>query len=171
MNNYFKELDIVELLVDKLRYNEHGVFAGMRGTIMDSRKLSDNWLVSFDEGEKIITISAHEQDLKLIYSGTFKNPISKHSFVELVTDKEEYVSQGISNRTAGFVLDEITENGKWKCIFFPKGSKSESIDDFKIIFVNDEDLRFDKQFDVSEEEEKHLGDKELWWSAFTDHVK
>ncbi len=64
-----KEMDCVEVTVEKERYAKDGVHQGMQGWICDSRNIDDSWLVNFPQcGEKrdIATIAIKEKDLKLI---------------------------------------------------------------------------------------------------------
>ena len=64
-----KEMDCVEVTVEKERYIKDGVHQGMQGWICDSRNIDDSWLVNFPQcGEKrdIATIAVKEKDLKLI---------------------------------------------------------------------------------------------------------
>ena len=66
-----KEIDGVELVVEKERYTKHGVHKGMIGWICDDRKIEGCWLVCFDqEGDlpNIATIPVKEEDLRVIYS-------------------------------------------------------------------------------------------------------
>lgn len=70
-----KELDTVELITDRKRYNDAGVFKGMQGVIMDNRRIGTSWLVVFDgrpfdcDGIAVaesIDISVLEKDLKVV---------------------------------------------------------------------------------------------------------
>ena len=64
-----KELDCVEVIVEKDKYARDGVHKGMQGWICDSRNIDDSWLVNFPQyGEKedIAEISIKEEDLKVI---------------------------------------------------------------------------------------------------------
>lgn len=64
-----KELDCVEVVVEKDGYAKDGVHQGMHGWICDSRNIDESWLVNFPQcGEKrdIATIAVKEKDLKLI---------------------------------------------------------------------------------------------------------
>lgn len=67
-----KEMDCVEVLVEKERYAKCGVHKGMQGWICDPRSINDARLVSFprygDNGE-IATIAIKEADLKLLPDG------------------------------------------------------------------------------------------------------
>ncbi len=61
-----KELDCVELIVEKKRYANEGVHKGMRGWICDERNIDGCWLVNFPQyGEKedIATLAVQEADL------------------------------------------------------------------------------------------------------------
>ena len=62
-----KEMDCVELTVEKDKYARDGVHKGMQGWICDDRCIQNCWLVNFPQcGEKddIATISIKEEDLK-----------------------------------------------------------------------------------------------------------
>ena len=84
-----KEYDIVELLVDRPRYERFGVKKGMFGVIMSADKIEDSWQVIFSEfgsGRDIADISVKECDLKVVERVTHdmlipeqiaKNPIKK----------------------------------------------------------------------------------------------
>lgn len=64
-----KEMDCVEVTVEKEEYANEGVHQGMQGWICDPRNIDDSWLVNFPQcGEKrdIATINVKEKDLKLI---------------------------------------------------------------------------------------------------------
>ena len=67
-----KEMDCVEVTVEKEKYARDGVHKGMQGWICDSRNIEDSWLVNFPQyGEKedIATIAIKEQDLLLLPNG------------------------------------------------------------------------------------------------------
>lgn len=64
-----KELDCVEVIIEKEKYVREGVHKGMNGWICDSRCIQGYWLVNFPLcGEKndIAEIPVKEEDLKLI---------------------------------------------------------------------------------------------------------
>ncbi len=64
-----KELDPVEVIVEKECYAKEGVHQGMQGWICDDRCVNGFWLVNFPQcGEKddIAEIDIKESDLKLI---------------------------------------------------------------------------------------------------------
>jgi hypothetical protein len=61
-----KELDCVEVAVEKKRYTDEGVHKGMQGWICDDRCIDGHWLVNFPQyGEKedIATLDVLEADL------------------------------------------------------------------------------------------------------------
>lgn len=64
-----KEYDIVELLVDRSRYERAGVKKGMFGVIMSEDKVGDDlWQVIFTKfytGEDFADICVKESDLKV----------------------------------------------------------------------------------------------------------
>ena len=67
--NDVKEMDCVEVVVEKDRYAKYGIHQGMQGWICDPRNIDESWLVNFPQcGEKrdIATIAVKEKDLKLI---------------------------------------------------------------------------------------------------------
>ena len=67
-----KEMDCVELIVEKNKYANEGVHKGMQGWICDSRCINGMYLVCFphyDEKDNIATIPIKEEDLKLLPKG------------------------------------------------------------------------------------------------------
>jgi len=67
-----KELDCVEVSVEKEKYAKHGVHKGMQGWICDSDCIDGYWLVNFPQyGEKndIAEINIKEDDLLLLPKG------------------------------------------------------------------------------------------------------
>lgn len=44
-----KELDCVEVVVEKKRYADEGVHKGMQGWICDERNIEGRWLVNFPQ--------------------------------------------------------------------------------------------------------------------------
>ena len=64
-----KEMDIVEIIVEKKKYADEGVHKGMQGWICHNRCSGGYWLVNFPQyGEKddIATTSILECDMKKI---------------------------------------------------------------------------------------------------------
>ena len=64
-----KEMDCVELIVEKEKYAKEGVHKGMQGWICYDKKVNGYWLVNFPQyGEKndIAEISVKEENLKII---------------------------------------------------------------------------------------------------------
>ena len=64
-----KEMDCVEVIVEKEKYVKDGVHKGMQGWICLDDNSNGTWLVNFPQyGEKedIATISVAEQDLRVI---------------------------------------------------------------------------------------------------------
>ena len=64
-----KEMDCVEVIVEKECYVKEGVHRGMQGWICDPNNIDGSWLVNFPQyGEKqdIATIDIEETDLKLV---------------------------------------------------------------------------------------------------------
>ena len=79
-----KEMDTVEVIVEKEEYVEDGVHKGMQGWICDSDNSYNSWLINFPQcGEKndIATISIKETDLKQINGMDAKiNELIKEKF-------------------------------------------------------------------------------------------
>ena len=64
-----KEMDCVEVIVEKEEYAEEGVHKGMQGWICYDVFRNGTWLVNFPQcGEKddIATLSIREEDMKLV---------------------------------------------------------------------------------------------------------
>ena len=64
-----KEMDCVEVAVEKNRYAKEGVHQGMQGWICHAKSVQGCWLVNFpQQGEKedIATIPVKEEDLRII---------------------------------------------------------------------------------------------------------
>ena len=64
-----KEMDCVEVIVEKECYVKEGVHKGMQGWICDPNNIDGSWLVNFPQyGDKqdIATIDIEETDLKLV---------------------------------------------------------------------------------------------------------
>ena len=64
-----KEMDCVEVIVEKECYVKEGVHKGMQGWICDPKNIDGSWLVNFPQyGEKqdIATIDIEDTDLKLV---------------------------------------------------------------------------------------------------------
>lgn len=67
--NNMKEMDCVEVIVEKEKYSRDGVHKGMQGWIGDPRNIDGCWLVDFPQcGEKddIAMVPIHEKDMKEI---------------------------------------------------------------------------------------------------------
>ena len=64
-----KEMDNVEIIVEKEKYAKYGVHKGMQGWICDDRNINDSWLVNFPQcgaNDDIAEIPVKEEDLKPI---------------------------------------------------------------------------------------------------------
>ena len=64
-----KEMDCVEVIVEKEKYTKHGVHIGMQGWICWHECLDGAWLVDFPQPmdkPQIATIGIHEDDMKAI---------------------------------------------------------------------------------------------------------
>ncbi len=67
-----KEMDCVEVIVEKERYAKEGVHKGMQGWISDPEFVNGTWLVNFPQcGPKadIASISIKEYDLQYLPNG------------------------------------------------------------------------------------------------------
>ena len=67
-----KEMDPVEVIVEKECYAKDGVHKGMQGWICDESVYKDSWLVNFPqygEHEDIATIGIEEKDMILLPNG------------------------------------------------------------------------------------------------------
>ena len=90
-----KEMDCVEVIVERERYIKDGVHRGMQGWICDSRNIDDSWLVNFPQcGEKrdIATIAVKEKDLKQI-------PVMHASVNEQIKSKFENAQNRVKAAT------------------------------------------------------------------------
>ncbi len=64
-----KEMDCVEIIIDKKKYTNEGVYKGMQGWICHNECADGYWLVNFPQyGDKpdIATISIHQDDMIVI---------------------------------------------------------------------------------------------------------
>jgi hypothetical protein len=64
-----KEMDCVEVVVEKKKYTNEGVYKGMQGWICHNECADGYWLVNFPQyGDKpdIATISIHQDDMVVI---------------------------------------------------------------------------------------------------------
>jgi len=87
-----RELDGVEVIVEKEKYAKEGVHKGMRGTILDPRNIDGCWLVYFSDPvthADTIGIPIKEVDLKVV------EPYVDHPIVQLIADKDSYLQQGV----------------------------------------------------------------------------
>ena len=67
-----KEMDCVEVIVEKETYAKKGIHKGMQGCICDPWSIDGTWLVNFPQhGEKddIATLDIKEEDLYLLPDG------------------------------------------------------------------------------------------------------
>ncbi len=91
-----KEMDNVEVIVEKEKYARHGVHKGMHGWICDERCISGTWLVNFPqlgEHDDIATIDIHEEDMQVV-------PIMYAAINEEIRARFENQGSG-GNRNAG----------------------------------------------------------------------
>ena len=71
-----KEMDCVEVIVEKEQYAKEGVHKGMQGWICHDECRNGYWLINFPqygENPDIATISIHEDDMKQIPSMDARN--------------------------------------------------------------------------------------------------
>ena len=64
-----KEMDCVEVIVEKEKYTKHGVHIGMQGWICHEESINGKWLVDFPQPmdkPQIATIGIHEDDMKVV---------------------------------------------------------------------------------------------------------
>ena len=64
-----KEMDCVEVIVEKEKYIKYGVHIGMQGWICLEASINGKWLVDFPQPmdkPQIATIGIHEADMKVI---------------------------------------------------------------------------------------------------------
>jgi hypothetical protein len=64
-----KEMDCVEVIVEKEKYSRFGVHIGMQGWICHEESINGKWLVDFPQPmdkPQIATIGIHEADVKVI---------------------------------------------------------------------------------------------------------
>lgn len=95
-----KELDCVEVIVEKEKYVRDGVHKGMNGWICDPRCIDGYWLVNFPqygEKENIATLEIKEDDLKLI-------PVMDATVNEQIKAQFENVEKA-GNNSNGFFDD------------------------------------------------------------------
>ena len=67
-----KEMDCIEVIVEKEKYAAEGVHKGMQGWICDPRCVGGSWLINFPQcGEKddIAEIDINEDDMKYLPGG------------------------------------------------------------------------------------------------------
>ena len=107
-----KEYDYVEVIVEKEKYAKQGVRKGMRGTILDSRKIDGMWLVFFENDPYGTPIK--EEDLKIIYEYE-KEPTEIQ--VEVIAEKGQYANQGIHKGMRGMIYDLTTVDDCFEVFF------------------------------------------------------
>ena len=67
-----KEMDCIEVIVEKEKYAADGVHKGMQGWICDPRCTEGYWLINFPqcgEEDDIAEIDIHEEDMKHLPNG------------------------------------------------------------------------------------------------------
>ncbi|MCI8944660.1 MAG: hypothetical protein HFE33_03200 [Clostridia bacterium] len=109
-----KEMDYVEVVVEKEKYAKQGVHKGMQGTILDPRNIDGCWLVVFENPITFadeLFVPIKEEDLKLIYDSPTEIVVE----VELLNDN--YASQGIRIGDWGVIVDLTSIEGKWEVDF------------------------------------------------------
>ena len=101
-----RELDYVEVIVEKEKYAKEGVHKGMRGTILDPRNIEGCWLVYFSDPvthADTIGIPIKEIDLKII------QPYEDQPLVQLLVEKESYSQQGLRKGLYGEIWEQLTD--------------------------------------------------------------
>ena len=101
-----RELDYVEVIVEKEKYAKEGVHKGMRGTILDPRNIKGCWLVYFSDPvthADTIGIPIKEVDLKII------QPYEDQPLVQLLVEKESYSQQGLRKGLYGEIWEQLTD--------------------------------------------------------------
>jgi hypothetical protein len=101
-----RELDYVEVIVEKEKYAKEGVHKGMRGTILDPRNIEGCWLVYFSDPvthADTIGIPIKEVDLKII------EPYEDQPLVQLLVEKESYSQQGLRKGLYGEIWEQLTD--------------------------------------------------------------
>lgn len=96
-----KEMDCVEVVVEKEKYAKEGVHKGMQGWICDPRNINESWLVNFPQcGEKhdIATLDIKEKDLKLI-------PVMHAIVNEQIKAQYDGLASGLSGGMSKLPLD------------------------------------------------------------------
>ena len=120
-----KELNYVEVIVEKEKYAREGVHKGMQGTILDPRNIDGQWLVFFSYPVTLadtIGIPIKEKDLKVIVEFKKDTP-QKNSKIILNEDNVEYAKNNVFLGMNGTVISEHAENGKWLVSFLDENEK------------------------------------------------
>ncbi|MBQ9276489.1 MAG: hypothetical protein IJ226_02740 [Clostridia bacterium] len=131
-----RELDYVEVTVEKEKYAKEGVHKGMRGTILDPRNIDGCWLVYFSDPvthADTIGIPINEIDLKVV------EPHVDPTLVQLIVEKETYLQQGLYKGLYGEIWEQLTD----KAIIGFENRIATQIDneDFVIIDENNVDYK------------------------------
>ena len=103
-----KELDCVEVIVEKDKYARDGVHMGMNGWICDNRCIQGYWLVNFPQcGEKddIAEIPVKEEDLKLI--SVMDATVNEQIKAQFDNSKKDFKNSG--NGDIYKTLDDISD--------------------------------------------------------------
>ena len=93
-----KEMDCVEVTVEKERYIKDGVHQGMQGWICDPRSIDGTWLVNFPrygEQDDIATHAIKEEDLRLLPNGM---DAKINEQIKALFDNSEDTAKGFSDK-------------------------------------------------------------------------
>lgn len=140
-----KEMDCVEIIVEKEKYAQDGVHKGMHGWICDERTINGTWLVNFPQyADKvdIATIAVKEEDMKIIpvmdagvnekiaeRFGETTCSVSPSDFIVVLVEKEKYAKNDIHQGMRGKIIGESSVNNAW-LVHFPMGNTIEDIEAF-----------------------------------------
>ncbi len=142
-----KELDPVEVIVEKEKYAREGIHKGMYGWICDPRSIDGSWLVNFPQmGEHadIATIAVLETDMQAvpvmhalaneyIREQWGENDPKELHFVEVTAEKEEYARQGIHKGMQGRTF---YEDERYYLVLFPWSDRPESMVDGQLAIAD-----------------------------------
>ncbi len=142
-----KEMDRIEIIVEKKEYANNGVHKGMRGWICDGECVNGYWLVNIPQmgwHTDIATISILETDMKTvpvmnalvneyIREQWGENDPKELHFVEVTAEKEEYARQGIHKGMQGRTF---YEDEGYYLVLFPWSDRPESMVDGQLAIAD-----------------------------------
>ncbi len=159
-----KELDCVEVIVEKEKYVKEGVHKGMHGWICDERNIDSSWLVNFPQyADKvdIATIPVKEEDMIVVpvmdarinekiseQFGGVKRAVSPSDFIIVLVEKEKYAKSGVHQGMRGEVIGEEKVGEAW-LVHFPLGNADDDIE----ILIDECDMECRLHIDPGENEE------------------